>query len=442
MLFSVFFYLQPPSPIQPWKDVKDCTKDAPLPICRSLDTEITGSEDCLYIEVSTPNMHPHEPMPVMFWIGSYSFAFYMDNMFDPTLVNDQNVVFVRCGFRLGPFGFLSINDYTAPGNCGLKDLVMALKWVKNNISFFGGDPNNVTIFGNSTGGAIVHYMMLSPMATGLFHKAIIKSASALNNWSLAKNPCQPVVKLAKQLGIEKASKVEIVEELRSIPAIDIMKAFNNMALQIHEGENNDLIDAVFKPCIEVDLEGQPAFITKSPLLIMKSGNFNKVPLVIGSNNIEGATLQFMNKEYADFDKINENVCRLVPRSLAGEDKLSKSIGHQLLKFYLGGDQHLREDTRTQYLQLISDYYFSYYVNKTIRLHTQVAPETPIYYYIVNYAGEWSMPNCSNFLDSLGHSAEFPFVFRIEVPEICKGSRDAVTTRNRIVKMWTNFAKTG
>lgn len=402
---------------------------------------ILGSEDCLYIELSTPNIKPDKPIPVMFWIGGYGYACVMDHIFDATLINDQNIVYVRCGYRMGPFGFLSINDYAAPGNCGLKDIVMALKWVKNNISDFGGDPNNVTIFGSSSGGSIVNFMMLSPMATGLFHKAIIQSASVLNNWSLAKNPSLAVIELAKLLGIEKTCKEEIVEELRSISAMDITIAFQNFKIGTGEGADSDLIDSVFKPCIELDLEGQPAFLTKSPILLLKSGNFNKVPCIIGSNNIEGAVFQYVVENfYSNFEKLNENVRLLVPKELARKDKLSESIGHQLLKFYLDGEEHLRADTRTQYLQLISDYYFLYYVNKTVRLLCTAG--CPIYYYILNYAGEWSVPEKLKFFNSAGHCAELPFMFRIKMPDVCKGSRDSVKTRKRVIKMWTNFAKTG
>ncbi|XP_026737629.1 carboxylesterase 4A-like [Trichoplusia ni] len=432
----------PPKPIKPWKHIIDCTKTTPENIFEIEKKQYGCNEDCLYIEVSTPDIKPKEPMPVMFWIGCFAYAIVKDKICDPSLINDQNIVFVRCSFRLGPFGFLSINDYTAPGNCGLKDLVMALKWVQRNISAFGGDPNNVTLFGHSAGGAIVHLMMLSPMATGLFHKAIIQSVSALNNWSLAKNPSQPVWDLANILGIKNTSEVEVVEELRSISAEDILKAFHQMNLDA-KAANTDVIDAIFKPCIELDYEGQPAFITKSPPLIMKSGNFNKVPLIIGSNNIEGAVLQYIVEDfYSDYEKYNENVSLLVPKSLAREDKLAKNIGHQLLKFYLGGEEQLRADTRTPYLQLISDYYFSYYVNRTVRLHTQVAPECPIYYYIINYAGEWLVPKHLDFFNSVGHCAELPFLFKLKTPETCKGSRDSILTRSRVVKMWTNFAKTG
>ena len=381
-------------------------------------------------------------MPVMFWIGGFAYTGLMDMLLDESLINDQDVVYVRCGFRLGPFGFLSINDFTAPGNCGLKDLVMALKWVQRNISAFGGDPDNVTIFGSSSGGATVHLMMLSPMATGLFHKGIMQSASALNNWSLAKNPTQAVIDLANELNIMESSNIELVEKLRSVPAEDIMTAMVNMAHARQAAAEYDVIDAIFKPCIEVDFEGQPAFITKSPPFIMKSGNFNKVPLIIGSNNIEAALLQVIDEDYyADYEKYNENASLIVPRSLAREDKLTKSIGQQLLKFYLGGEEHLTADTRTQYLQLISDYYFLYYVNRTVRLHSQFAPEIPIYYYILNFAGEWSVPSHLNFLNSAGHCAELTFMYRLKMPTICKGSRDSVVTRSRVVKMWTNFAKT-
>lgn len=438
--------LQPPAPLQPWTELKDCTKAAPYPFSMNIADEIIGSEDCLYIEISTPSIQPDKLLPVMFWVGCYGYSALDDNIYDPTFIIDQDVLFVRCGFRLGPFGFLSADDFTAPGNSGLKDIVMALKWVQQNISAFGGDPTNVTLLGNSTGGAMVHLMILSPMATGLFHKAILQSACALNSWSIGKNPSQSVMGLAKELGIDKTYKIEIVEELRCIPAETIMDAFAAMCKKSKEEDQNNIIDAIFKPCIEIEFEGQPAFLTRSPPSLLKSGNFNKVPLIIGSNNTEAAVLQYFTRDfYEDFQKYNDNVCLLVPKSLGGEAKITKSIGQQLVKFYMGGEDQLREDTKTQYLQLLSDYYFLYYVNRAVRLHTEFAPNCPVYYYIVNYAGEWSVPLEYDFVNSMGHSAEMPFIFGIKIPNtptICKGSRDSVKIRKRVVKMWTNFAKFG
>ncbi|XP_045765486.1 juvenile hormone esterase-like [Maniola jurtina] len=435
----------PPIPPKPWANVCDCTADAPPPLCMDVGNTIIGSEDCLYIEVHTPNLKPDKLMPVMFWIGSYNYLFYIDHLCDPTLIINQDIVFVRCGSRLGPFGFLSINDISAPGNVGLKDIVMALKWVQRNITIFGGDPANVTLFGSGTGGSTVHFMMLSPMATGLFHKAVMQSSSALNRWALAKNPSQAVLELAKELSINKTNKYDIVEELRLIPAFEIMKAYVRLSVCAYECDEGDTFDAMFKPCVEEEFEGQPVFLNKSPAVLIKAGNFNKVPIIIGSNNIEASVLQYMKEDfYADFEKFNKDVSLLVPKSLALDECFSKKIGKQLLNFYFRGTETLNEHTRTQYLQLLSDYYFLYYVNKTVTFHSQYAPDHPVYYYIVNYAGEWSVPKLLDFFNSIGHSAEVSFLFRIKPPDLphCKGSRDSVTTRNRVIKMWTNFAKYG
>lgn len=439
---------QPPSPIQSWTKELDCTEDAPVPFRFTLNHEIEGSEDCLYIEISTPDIKPDKPLPVMFWMSCYCFNRNIDNFLDPAFLNNENVLFIRCGYRLGPFGFISINNIMAPGNCGLKDLVMALKWVQRNIGAFGGDPDNVTIFGNGAGGPLVHCMMLSPMASGLFHKAIIQSASALNNWCLTKNSTLPLFELAKVLGMTTTCEMEVIEELRSMPAQTVMEAYLVLDRKSCELMEYDLLSTPFKPCIEKEFEGQPAFLTKSPALIIKSGKFNKVPLIIGCNNIEANVIEFVNRDfYNDFQKYNENVEILVPKALVTNDsKVLKNIGQKLLKFYLGGEEILTKDTRVQLLQLFTDYYFLYYINKTIRLHSQFMPNHQIFYYVIHYAGEWDVPEDLNMFNTLGHGSETAFMFGIKIPggmeNIFKGSRDSVKTRSRIVKMWTNFAKYG
>ncbi|GBP19649.1 Esterase FE4 [Eumeta japonica] len=432
-----------PLPVEAWHGILDCTnkrEKACMPTkCRTGKIELIGTEDCLYIDISTCNIKPKTLLPVMFWIGGYAYTHNMDCLLNPCLLVEEGIVFVKCSYRLGPFGFLSINDITAPGNCGLKDVVMALQWVQNNISSFGGDPNNVTIFGNSSGGAIVHFMMLSPMSRGLFHQAIIQSASALNNWALAKNPSLAVMGLAKVLGINTVDKIEIVAKLKELPSGEIMEAFRIMILGKWSNYESDVFDALFKPCIEEEFEGQPCFLSKSPHLILKSGNFNKVPLIIGSNNIEAYIFKYVRKDLLKlFGAYNENVNLLVPEELSGDANKCKDIGLQLMKFYLG-DETLSEKTTDQYLQFLSDYYFSYYVNKTVRLHSQYASECPVYYYILNCAGEWCVPEQLEMFNSVGHSAELSYIFEMNVPDY-KGSRDSILTRKRVVKMWTNFAK--
>ncbi|XP_059046080.1 juvenile hormone esterase-like [Achroia grisella] len=434
----------PPVPNDPWTEEIDCTQETPVPLFSCEDGKM-GSEDCLYIEISTPNLKPSKPLPVIFWINSVIFSHWIIDFCDSATITNHGVVFVTCSFRIGPFGFLSFNDCTAPGNCGLKDIVLALKWVQMNISRFGGDPENITLCGSNSGGSIVHLMMLSPMAKGLFHKAIIQSASALNNWSLSLNPSLTATELCQQLGITKIERHEIIEELRCLPAHDIINAFNNLNCRLNDTPHNDIFDAVFKPCIEDEFEGQAAFLTRTPLIIIKSGNFNKVPFIIGSNNTEASILDHIKWDYykSNLEKLQENAGFLVPRSLCVEESKSKLVGEQILKFYLGDFESLTEKTKKQYHQIMSDYYFLYYLNKTVRLHSEYSPEFPIFYYILNCTGEWEVPEKLEILNLSGHFTELGFIFQIKFDsKKCKGSRDSQITRSRMVKMWTNFAKHG
>ncbi|VVC98416.1 unnamed protein product [Leptidea sinapis] len=434
---------KPSSSAEPWKEVLDCTKDAPPPLSLTYKKEIVGSEDCLYIEVSSPNIIPEKPLPVMFWVGSCNFMYTIDNILEPTLINKEDIVYVRCGFRLGPFGFLSINDFNAPGNNGIKDIILALKWVQKNILKFGGDPNNVTTFGTSSGAAIVHLMMLSPMANGLFHKSILESACALNWWSLSRNPLESTMHLAHDMGITKTDKLEVVEELRKLPAIDIMKTHSSYMLKtIYK---YDCFDAIFKPCVECFYEGQPVFLDKSPASILKSGNFNKIPFIIGSNNTESAVLEYMKDNFYEYEIYNKDISLLVPKCLTNVEGESKiKIGQKILNFYWEGEECLTEHTKKEYLQMRSDYNFLYYIDKTIRTHIEVAPECAIYYYVMNYAGQWRVPKELDFFNCSGHVAELPFIYRIKTSNsgYYGGSRDSIKTRKRVVKMWTNFAKYG
>ncbi|XP_013190276.2 carboxylic ester hydrolase [Amyelois transitella] len=425
---------RPPVPISRWMGEIDCTQDTPMPI--SLNNTQLSSEDCLYVEISSPNISPSKPLPVMFWIGSVNYSYCFDEIYDPTALNNSGVIFVRCGFRIGPFGFLSMNDLAAPGNCGLKDIVMALKWIQNNIIHFGGDPTNVTLFGSNSGGSLVHLMAFSPSAAGLFQKAIVQSACALNNWSITLNPSKAVIELARQVGIENTDKDEIIEELRSLPAQTIMKGFYELCLQTHD---TDCVDAIFKPCIEEEFEGQQAFLTKSPLVLIKSGVYNKVPMIIGSNNIEGAMMAHIRNDFYNNIK-TFNVCSLRPFS--EESKSIRTLSRKkLLRFVLGDNENSTEASR-QYSQMVSDFYFLYHINKTVRLHSEYGPNTPLFYYIFNCYVEYTGIKDTNFLT--GYCAELRFLFPTKFQNMGTSNinLDSLVTSNKMIKMWTNFAKYG
>nr|CAD7267732.1 unnamed protein product [Timema shepardi] len=168
-------YAQPPvgnlrfkAPQDPvaWEGTRDATTFG----SSCVQSGVTGSEDCLYLNVYTPqNPSSAANLPVMVYIhgGAFVSGSGSDTNNKPEYFLEQGIVAVYINYRLNIFGFLSLEGTDVSGNAGLKDQVAALRWVKNNIASFGGDPNSVTIVGESAGGASIHYQVISPMSQGL-----------------------------------------------------------------------------------------------------------------------------------------------------------------------------------------------------------------------------------------------------------------------------------
>ena len=181
---------RPPAPVEPWDGVRPAQAFAPACWQRPNDLlslyargDLDRSEDCLHLNVWTPAADAAAALPVMVWYhgGGYNAGAGSPRIFDGAALARRGVVLVTLNYRLGPFGFLAHPALTAEsprassGNYGLLDQIAALEWVRDNAAAFGGDPGNVTIFGQSAGSWTVCYLMASPLAKGLFHKAIGQS---------------------------------------------------------------------------------------------------------------------------------------------------------------------------------------------------------------------------------------------------------------------------
>ncbi|XP_078377736.1 cocaine esterase-like [Oculina patagonica] len=183
--------LKPPQPPKEWKpNVRPAKKHGNVcwqgkyyeQMIKHFDPNFSYSEDCLYLDVYTPNVSSN--LPVMVYIHGGSYELGSAVLFPGDILALYGVVVVVIQYRLGPFGFLTTGDLAAPGNYGMLDQVEALKWVKENIEHFGGDPNKVTIFGVSAGGTSVALHLLSPLSQGLFHQAIAESGVDLSSFAI------------------------------------------------------------------------------------------------------------------------------------------------------------------------------------------------------------------------------------------------------------------
>jgi len=257
---------KPPVMVSSWDGMVDATRfpnramqaDKSSPVKNPVAGAL--SEDCLFLNIVTPSTKGKR-RPVLFWIHGGAFVTGSANEYDGSVLAGQgDVVVVTVNFRLGPFGFLDLSalgsDYQNSISNGILDLILALQWVQENIEDYGGDPGNVTIFGESSGGSLVLSLLGAPAADRLYHKAIAHSATCA-----FRLPTDRSEKIARRMGVDRSN---YSDELLSMPAPDIVD------LNLHCG---------------VTVDGQ--VITRSTFDAIRDRGNNGVPLITGTNLREG-----------------------------------------------------------------------------------------------------------------------------------------------------------
>ena len=234
------------------------------------------SEDCLYLDVYSPNVS--SSLPVMVYIYGGSFTNGAAITYPSDILALHGVVVVVIQYRLGPFGFLTTGDSSAPGNFAMLDQVEALKWVQDNIETFGGNSTEVTIFGESAGAASVSLHLLSPLSKGLFHQAIVESGVDLSSFAT-----QPVSfglnfakELAQKLKCTTNSYKNMVSCIRSKSAVEMQNAAEMLTFKL-----TDYL--MWAPVVDNH------FLLADPRELREKGEFKKVKLMISFMSHEGAS---------------------------------------------------------------------------------------------------------------------------------------------------------
>nr|WLK66396.1 carboxylesterase [Eocanthecona furcellata] len=429
-----------PSPPKKWEGILDATK--PKNDClhyTELGLYIVGSEDCLYANVYTPKdfRDTKKLKDVIIYIHGGGFSGMLGH-YGPKYLLDHDVVYVFFTYRLGPLGFLSTGDTVIPGNFGLKDQNMLLKWVSRNIKAFGGNPNSVTLSGTSAGGASVHYHMLSPMSKGLIHRAFSMSGTVLDPWTKTENFKERASKLGELLNCPSANSTEYYECLMKKEGQEIVSKMKDLQTWVYYPFT------VFGPVVEV--EHPNAFISKPPRDIIKNGEAQEVPWLTTLTSEEGLypVADFIANEtlvrYLD-EHWNEVAPSLLDYGHLFEKDALNEISKKIRNKYFGNGSIMENEKAL--IDVCSDRHFILGTVEAARLHASIY-KSPVYSYLFSYRGKNSVSGYvskSNKNWGVCHDDDTGYMFENEMinPEETENDRKMIAVMTNVL---VNFAKNG
>jgi para-nitrobenzyl esterase len=308
-----------PRPVPPWSDVRPAVEPgSPSPQRRlslspegAVQLETSGTEDCLYLNVWTPAQSEGGPRPVMVWIHGGANHLGQGDSYDSSRLSvSQDVVVVTINYRLGLFGWCAHpalragaeDDRERSGNFAVLDQILALEWVRDNITAFGGDPGNVTIFGESAGGWNVFALLGSPLAAGLFHRAIVQSGgdatvSTAMGENFVDDPEPGEAKSSGEILLALLTEDGLAHDRAAAKAVLAGMSHDSVAAYLRAktfadfARVSDAIGSAYPP--RYSLTGFPHLFRDGVVLpaggirrAIETGNYNKVPVILGTNRDE------------------------------------------------------------------------------------------------------------------------------------------------------------
>ncbi|CAM5151004.1 unnamed protein product [Eretmochelys imbricata] len=438
-----FLRFSPPQQAEPWKGLRAAISYPPMclqvmewikTIERMLKTELpplTVSEDCLYLNVYTPaHSNKKAKLPVMVWIHGGAFMIGGASIYDGSALSAyENVVVVTVQYRLGIIGFFSTGDEHARGNWGLLDQVAALQWVQENIEFFGGDTESVTIFGESAGAFSVGAHILSPLSKGLFHKAISESGVApLPGFFISH--AQAIANLqviANISGCETTSSA-MVHCLRKKMDKEIMTLSADLMKQ--GAYFFAVIDGVFMP--------------KKPEELLAAKEFSTLPYIIGVNNHEYGWLILSALNFSGIEEGMEKQTIISSLQLTFSQLKFPSESVSVVADEYLGDTDDPAELRDRFQDLMGDFLFVIPALQVSKYHRDSG--APLYFYEFQHGPSIFKDTRPDFVKA-DHSDELFFVFGMPFLGDDTGITAEATEEEKhlsrtIMKYWANFARNG
>ncbi|KAM6177265.1 pyrethroid hydrolase Ces2e-like [Erethizon dorsatum] len=366
---------------------------------------IPMSEDCLYLNIYTPaHAREESSLPVMVWIHGGGLVVGMASMFDGSiLAASENVVVVIIQYRLGVLGFFSTGDQHATGNWGYLDQVAALHWVQQNIAHFGGNPDRVTIFGESAGGTSVSSHVLSPMSRGLFHGAIMESGVALLPDLISSSSEAISTIVANISGCGNADSEAMVRCLR--------------------GKSEEEIVAITKSFKLIPSIVDGTFLPRHPQELLASADFQPVPSIIGVTNDEyGWIIPLLFDSADNQKKMNRETLHAVLQDMSARMMLPPEFGDLLMEEYMG-DNEDPQALQIQFHEVMADSMFVIPALKVAHFHRS---HGTVYFYEFQHTPS--------------------FLKNVRPPHVkadhAHFTEEEELLNRRMMKYWANFARNG
>ncbi|XP_066288355.1 neuroligin-4, X-linked-like [Branchiostoma lanceolatum] len=431
---------RPPQPHEAWTDVYDATRFGPACLqypatsgAGSYDpslNDIDVSEDCLNLNVFAPQVSDDDPLlPVMLYIHGGAHLNGANKLHDGSLLAQKGVIVVITNYRLGALGFFSTGDSSAPGNYGMLDQLEAMKWVRANIRAFGGSPDRVTIFGESSGAASTSLHLLSPLSRDYFQQAILQSGASTSPWAVLLPEYEPqkyTEELARQMGCSTQSSQELVDCLKEKTAEEIGSA--------DVGKPPAMSTVAWAPIVD----GPGGFLPARPWDLVDQGQFTKVRLMAGCTTDE------RSGDLASIPGVENGVSRnlvidalvdFVERYPRNKGFISDALLHGYTDYEAIDDPITNRDN---YIQFLSDYRYVAPVEKVLLKMSAGGVST--YKYSFGYQ---PIPDTYSEWQGVPHAAELRFLFNMPI-RFVNGAPTAadLDMADKMITMWTNFAKTG
>nr|XP_018911064.1 PREDICTED: esterase E4-like [Bemisia tabaci]XP_018911065.1 PREDICTED: esterase E4-like [Bemisia tabaci]XP_018911066.1 PREDICTED: esterase E4-like [Bemisia tabaci]XP_018911067.1 PREDICTED: esterase E4-like [Bemisia tabaci] len=436
-----------PQPVKPWIGVWNASTRGSKCYAYDHGTYATvGAEDCLHLNVYTtklPASNTNPSLDVIVFIHGGAFMFGSSNIYGPAYLLDSDaddIVFITLNYRLGPLGFLSTGDDVVSGNNGLKDQVAALKWIQKNVAAFGGNPQSVTIIGNSAGGASVQYHFLSPLSDGLFHRGFSQSGTFLNPWAFSENNVEKSHGLAANLGCPTHNSAELVECLRSRPAESIVL----YSRHLQSWRYNPF--SPWAPSVEAN--SSKAFLSEDPYKLLERGKIKDLPWLISFTSGEGLypVGEYAENERNALTELDENWLEIAPHLLdfahtVPQDDHKEYSAEIRLQYF--GNRSVSPETFENLIQVVGDRLYMVGIQQAVRFQA-AANKSPVY--LLHFASPIEKSLSTKFCSStknygVSHADDLGYILQASWGQPWKSKEEWAKSR-LLINVWLSFAKTG